>query len=248
MLEKVLPVNCRISIPEERYADINAYVEIAEAFSRNMFRPVLIVDLYKKDYLYVSDLFSFFLGNSETDQTFSKGQKSVPVFANADIKTLKVVFEKAYELFLSYPIEDRKKLVFSFSFHTNCNGKKRVVHQSLTPLTLTDSGDLWLVLCTASFSSSKSPGHYVMRLHRDEEYMLYNVEKGRWYHKEGVSLSFEEKEILLLSSQGYTVKEIAAVLSKSGDTIKMYKRVMFSKLKVKSIAEAIIAAINGNLI
>ena len=78
--------------------------------------------------------------------------------------------------------------------------------------------------------------------------MLYNVEKGRWYHKEGVSLSFEEKEILLLSSQGYTVKEIAAVLSKSEDTIKMYKRVMFSKLKVKSIAEAIIAAINGNLI
>ena len=180
--------------------------------------------------------------------TRPEGQKSVPVFANADIKTLKVVFEKAYELFLSYPIEDRKKLVFSFSFHTNCNGKKRVVHQSLTPLTLTDSGDLWLVLCTASFSSSKSPGHYVMRLHRDEEYMLYNVEKGRWYHKEGVSLSFEEKEILLLSSQGYTVKEIAAVLSKSEDTIKMYKRVMFSKLKVKSIAEAIIAAINGNLI
>ena len=87
-----------------------------------------------------------------------------------------------------------------------------------------------------------------MKKHNDSEYLQYSPEKGRWYLKEGLILSSEDKEILLLSSQGYTMKEIAGIIGKSLETVKMYKRVMFSKLRVKSITEAFLAAINRNLI
>lgn len=248
MLETIIPTKSEISIPQERYSNIGTYIQSAEAFSRNMFRPVFIVDMYKKNFLYISEKFSFLLDYTKSDHLFSSGQQYIPSLAHEEISTLKVIFEKAYDLFLSYPIADRMKLVFSYSFNSHCYGRKRVVRQSLTPLALTDDGDLWLVLCITSLSSSKTSGNYVMRLDTNNEYLLYNPEKGRWYLKEGIYLTSEEKEILLLSSQGYTMKEIATILCKSLDSIKMHKRVLFSKLDVKCITEAVLASLNGNLI
>ena len=248
MLENVIPAKCSISVPPKHYDNLSAYIESAEAFGRNMFRPIFIVDMFKKDFFYVSNSFSYLFSDGDADHPIYKGQQYIPSFAREDIGTLKTIFESAYDLFLSYPIEERKELIFSFSFHHHRNGKKKIVHQSLTPLALTDDGDLWLVLCTTSFSSRKEPGQYVMKLHNDSEYLEFNLDKGRWYHKEGLMLTLEEKEILLLSSQGYTMKEIAAIFGKSVDTIKLYKRVLFSKLGVRSITEAVMAAINRNLI
>ena len=248
MLEHVIPANCRISVSPKHYETISAYIESAEAFGRNMFRPIFIVDMYKKDFLYVSNNFSYLFGEDDPEHPVSRGEKYIPSFAREDIGTLKTIFQSAYDLFLSFPVAERKELIFSFSFHHHRNGKKKVVHQSVTPLALTDDGDLWLVLCTTSYSSKKEPGDYVMKVHNDREYMQYSLEKDRWYHKEGLLLSTEEKEILLLSSQGYTMKEIAPIFGKSVDAIKLYKRVLFSKLGVRSITEAVMAAINRNLI
>ena len=44
------------------------------------------------------------------------------------------------------------------------------------------------------------------------------------------------------------MKEIAGKLNKSEDSIKNYKRVLFAKLGVKSITEAVFEAINLNLL
>ena len=243
MLETVIPTKSKISVPKERYSHIGTYIESADAFSRSMFRPIFIADMNTKSFLYVSHNFSSLTGGS-----FSSGQQYIPSFAHEDIPTLRVIFENAYNLFLSFPVEERMKLVFSFSFNSSHNGKTRVFHQRMTPLALTDDGDLWLVLCTTSFSSQKTPGNYIMRMNDDDEYMIYNIEKGRWYHKEGIILTSDEKDILYLSSQGYTMKEIATALYKSLDSIKMIKRAMFMKLNVKSITEAVLASINMNLI
>lgn len=248
MLENVIPGKCKISISPKHYDCLSSYIESAEAFSRNMFCPIFIADLFKKNLLYVSSNFSYLLDDRLTDHYLSNGQQDLPSFAQEDIEMLKTIFDSAYDMYLSFSIEERKQLVLSFYFHHHKNGKKIMVHQSLTPLALTEDGDLWLVLCTTSLSSQKKPGHCVMKLHNDNEYLQFNIEKGRWYYKEGLMLTYEEKEILILSSQGYTMKEIAAIFGKSIDTIKLYKRVLFSKLQVKSITEAVFAAINRNLI
>jgi len=248
MIKDVIPNNCKIEVSPERYSCLNNFVEIAAAFARNMFRPVFIVDLFAVKFQYVSNLFPYFFGDYHSGNSDSISDDYQQLFVCEEKAHLKQIFSKAYDLFLTFTIEERRELVFSFYTYLYYNGEKKLVHLRISPLALTDDGDLWLVLCTASLSSRKTPGHYVMKLHNESEFLLYNTEKDRWFHKEGLVLSSEEKEILLLSSQGYTMKEIASILGRTEDTIKLYKRVIFSKLSVKSITEAVFAAINYNLL
>ena len=56
-----------------------------------------------------------------------------------------------------------------------------------------------------------------------------------------------EKDILRYSAQGLTMEQIAEMLFVSIDTIKFYKKQIFSKLKVKSITEATAIAIELSL-
>jgi DNA-binding NarL/FixJ family response regulator len=51
--------------------------------------------------------------------------------------------------------------------------------------------------------------------------------------------------ILCLSAQGRTSEDIAAVMYRSVDAVKYYKKELFKKMKVKNITEALICAINN---
>ena len=57
-----------------------------------------------------------------------------------------------------------------------------------------------------------------------------------------------EKEVLVLSAQGYTMKEIAEKVCKSIDTVKFYRKQVFEKLEVENITEALSFAINYGLL
>ena len=87
-----------------------------------------------------------------------------------------------------------------------------------------------------------------MRIEKSSEYYEYNLTKKRWIRMLDVNLNEMEKDILHLSTQGYTMADIANKLCKSLDTIKACKRVLFAKLEVKNITEAISFAANYNLL
>ena len=63
-----------------------------------------------------------------------------------------------------------------------------------------------------------------------------------------VELTDKEKAIITLSAQGYTEKEIAAKMYKSHNSVKTYKRILFRKLGVSSIAEALMYSLNNHLL
>lgn len=249
LLEYIIPKNCNIIVPEDRYEKKDIYIQSAKAFGRNMFRPIFIVDMFKKEFMYISEDLSDIFWNDPIVQTNDQIVNSFHrVFEKESLENLRVILAKAYEMFLSFPVKERSKIVFSFHFNHEFGGEKKVCHRRMTPLALTEDGDLWLVLCTTSLSSIKHLGYYEMKIHGENEYLQYYPDKDRWYHKEGEVLTFAEKKILYLSSQGYTMKEIATIFNKSEDSIKLYKREMFKKLDVNSITEAVFAAINYNKI
>ena len=105
-----------------------------------------------------------------------------------------------------------------------------------------------LALCTITQSARNTPGNIIMRMEKSPEYYEYSLTKKTWIKKCDVSLTEIERDILHLSTQGYTMKEIAEKLCKSLDTIKTYKRRLFSKLEVKNITEALSFATNYNLL
>jgi DNA-binding CsgD family transcriptional regulator len=57
-----------------------------------------------------------------------------------------------------------------------------------------------------------------------------------------------EREVLKLSAMGYTMNEIADIISRSFDTVKSYRKSLLEKLDVANISEAISFAINYRLI
>ena len=54
-----------------------------------------------------------------------------------------------------------------------------------------------------------------------------------------MELKPEEKQVLTLSSQGYTMNEIADKMCRSVDSVKFYRRNLFERLEVKNITEAL---------
>ncbi len=61
-------------------------------------------------------------------------------------------------------------------------------------------------------------------------------------------LTERQKEVLLLIAQGLTEQAVAYKLNLSKNTVKYHKKVVFQKLKVRSVIEAIIKALKIGLI
>lgn len=89
---------------------------------------------------------------------------------------------------------------------------------------------------------------FVMKKAGAKDYYGYSLEKHKWINKKGITLSETEHDVLTLSAQGYTMNDIADRLCKSVGTIKACKRVLFSKLGVGSVTEALSYATNYKLL
>ena len=74
------------------------------------------------------------------------------------------------------------------------------------------------------------------------------MDSKKWIQSTAIELNDYEKDVLRLSAQGYTMNEISEHIHKSIDTIKGYKRVLFEKLEVGNITEALGLATQNKLI
>ena len=151
-------------------------------------------------------------------------------------------------LFNEIPFTERFDYTISYDFHIIRGKKLRLVNHNLTPMVLTKDGRIWLALCTISMSARNAPGYIIMKKSGSKSYYEYSLDKHKWIKKEGITLSETERDVLVLSAQGYTMNDIADKLCKSVDTIKACKRALFSKLGVRNIAEALSYATNYKLL
>ena len=76
----------------------------------------------------------------------------------------------------------------------------------------------------------------------------YDLKGNFWRETELVKLTGREKEILIHSTRGYTINEIANEIFVSPDTVKFHRKKLFEKLGVANISEAITYATNNKLI
>lgn len=137
----------------------------------------------------------------------------------------------------------------SCHFHFLVNGQPVLTNHRVTPLARTKEGKAWLALCLVSPSPHSETGHIVATISTQGEYSLYTFENHRWNRiKERLELTEDERTMLHLSAQGYTMHQIGGKMFRSVDTVKMYRRHVFNKLGVSNISEAIAYAYSFNLI
>ena len=167
----------------------------------------------------------------------------------ADEQPMLIELNRAgFRAFDDVPMADRRRCVMSYDFHIITSERPLLINHKITPLVLTADGRAWLALCTVSLSSHKEAGQILFRILGQSGYRQYSLTAHRWQPCEGVTLTPEEKQVLTLSAQGYTMKEISDHICRSFDTVKFYRRQLFEKLDVANITEAIAFATNYGLL
>lgn len=240
--------NSVYNITEEDYQKIHILVNATKAFARSTHQCVYVIDYFKQNFLYVSENLAYWCG-LDSDKIKSAGyQFYLDYVPEKEQQMLLEINKKGFDLFNEIPLAERLDYTISYDFHIIHGRKLRLVNHHLTPMVLTKDGHIWLALCTISMSTRNTPGYIIMKKYDSKSYYEYALEKHKWIKKEGITLSEAERDVLILSAQGYTMNDIADKLCKSVDTIKAYKRALFSKLEVKNITEALSYATNYKLL
>lgn len=236
------------NITDSDYEKVGLIIEAAKAFERSTYQCVYIIDYFKQGFLYVSNNIARLCGG-EAEKIKDFGYRFyIDYVPEKDLKMLLEINNSGFKLFNSIPIVERKNYTISYDFHIKRGKRKRLVNHKLTPLILTKDGRIWLAICTISLAATNTPGNVIMKKPGAGSFYEYCLYTHKWEEKKEIVLSDTEREVLSLSTQGYTMNDIADNIFKSVDTVKACKRSIFQKMDVKNIAEALTYAQNHQLI
>lgn len=236
------------SVNESDCEKTGLIIEAARAFERITSQCVYIIDYFKKEFLYVSSNISRLCGGEAKNIRELGYRYYIDYMPPEDLKILVEITNKGFKLFNTLSIGERKDYTMSYDLHIISEGKRQLVNHKLTPLILTKDGRIWLAMCTISLAAGNKAGNVIMRKSGSEMFYLYSLYHHKWEERKEAVLTDREREVLTLSTQGYTMAEIADNICKSVDTVKACKRSIFQKLDVRNITEAVVYAQNSQLI
>ena len=243
------PIHLDFIPSEYDYNMIKYYTRLADALSQLLYHSIYLIDYYKKGFLYVSDNPLFLCGKSAR-QVLQAGYsfylKNVP---DEDLQLLLKINEAGFLFYNNIALDERTDYSISYDFHLKQpNRHLMLINHKLAPLILDKCGNIWIALCLVALSSNNNSGNIIIKNAKEKKAFEYDISLKKWNQQKVVRLSNQEKEILMLSSQGLTVEKIAKELFLSLDTIKFHKKHLFKKLKVNNISEAILSAVNMGII
>jgi DNA-binding CsgD family transcriptional regulator len=234
------PIQLNDEPSENDYKNINTYIKAAELTSQLTYQSVYIIDYYRKGFPYVSNNPLFLCGNTP-EAVMKMGYnfylQHVP---EEDLELLLEINQAGFAFYRDIKKEDRTKYNISYDFHIiQPNKRPYLINHRLAPYVLDKSGNIWLALCYVSSSSNKTSGNIMIRNHESAEVYQYDLKQKLWQMQPNLRLTDIEKEILLLSSRGLTMPEIAIQLYLNVNTIKYHRKNIFKKFHVNNIAEAL---------
>ena len=237
-------------ISEETYNAINHIIEDIAAFARTTYKSVYVIDYYRQNFLYVADN-PLFLCGIAADEVRKLGYNFyINQVIPEDLELLLEVNVAGFQFLENIAREELRNYTISCDFHVvnKESGKKQLINHQITPLRLTENGNVWLALCVASISSNDTSGNTEMSKNNSSIYWDYDRKTKKWKERLRLELKDIEKEVLRLSAKGYTMHEIADQIHRSFDTVKVYRKNLFEKLGVDNISEAVCYAMNHRLL
>ncbi|MDE6296113.1 MAG: helix-turn-helix transcriptional regulator [Muribaculaceae bacterium] len=230
------------------YSGTGEYIRMAEAFSRSSYQSVYIIDYFKRNFLYVSPNPLMLCGLTPEKMTELGYRFFLEYVPQDELQLLLDINRIGFSFFNSLPVDKRKEWYLQYTFHLVDDGIKKLINHKITPLALTSDGRVWLALCVVSTTNHTSPGHIEMHHVGSDEYFEFNMLTRRWDRRIMPTLTDGEKLVINLSIKGHTMSETAEKMCLSPETVKKYRKQIFEKLGVHNMTEAIIVAINNNLV
>lgn len=226
----------------------NEYLEAVKAFARLTYESIYVINYETMTFEYVSENPLFLCGYSSLE-VMALGYefyfKNVP---ENDLKLLDIINDAGFDFFKNLPGEEKIQYSITYDFHLlNSDGKKTLINHKLTPLLLTKDKKMWKAMCIVSISRHKSPGNICIYKQGSDEIWELDLKDKVWYKSEKPKLTKREMEVLHLHAQGLSINEIAEKVSVTPDTVKYYRRQIFDRLHVSTIAEALSYAVNSKI-
>ena len=237
-------------VSDVKYSKVRSYCEMLEAVSRLTYQSIYVMDYCRKNFLYVSDNPIFLCGYTRK-QVMAKGFDFLLEQCKPDeVYDLIGLSKATLNFFQRLPVSERTQYSVSYNYHilSPRAGEWRLVHHKRTPVALSDTGDLWLILCSVSWAPDDTLLRATITSEVSFKVWEYDTEDMTWRESKHEILSDFEKSVLVLSNRGYTMNEIAKAIYKSVDSVKGYRKSLFAKLGVNNITEAIACAKSRRLV
>lgn len=237
------------NISDNETGQLANFLAPIEAFARTTYMSVYVIDYHKKSFDYVSENPLFLCGQSADEVKEMGYDFYLKHVADEDLELLVKVNNAGFTFMEKIPIEERKSYSISYDFRLKNNkGNGFLVNHKLTPIFLTEDGKIWKAMCIVSLSEKQKSGNVKIYKQNENRFWKYNLEDNFWETDHHINISEREREILVLSTQGLTVNEIAERIFVSADTVKFHRRKLFEKLGVANITEALSFATNNKLL
>ena len=244
------PIEQIKNIGSDNYYKIKHYIDALASISKLVDLSFYIVDYYKKEFYYVSSNPLFLSGYSQ-DEVLNMGfDFYIEVVSKEDLELLFSLNHAGFKFFYELPIERRDKGTISYDFRLKHKNRQSVVmiNHKLTPLLLTEDGNIWMSICLVTLSSSEKPGDVHIIMQDDSSRYDLNKRCLKFIKTQPKKLTPKETEIIKLLALGYRTEKVAAILKVSESTVKNHKTQIFKKLHAKTSAEAVFYASKRGII
>lgn len=236
-------------VSDDEHLPQHDYLEVVKAFARLTYESIYVINYETMTFEYVSENPLFLCGYSSAE-VMALGYdfyfKNVP---ESDLKLLHSINEAGFDFFESLPGEEKIQYSITYDFYlVNRDGKKILINHKLTPLLLTREKKMWKAMCVVSISHHKSPGNICIHKQGSDTIWELDLKDKAWRRSEKPKLTKREIEVLHLYAQGLSINEIAEKVSVTPDTVKYYRRQIFDRLNVSTIAEALSYAVNSKIV
>lgn len=232
-----------INYTEEQATEL---IHLIQLILSNEYESFYIIDYSRKEFVYVHDNPLFLCGHSAQEVQCMGYDFYAQYVHPEDIPFLFEVNDIGFRKYQELSKKEREKDGYiSYDFRIKNGDIYLPVHHTLIPLVKNKRQEIVWALCKVSLTEQKCPGIIMAKV--GEKEITWNRETRCWEEIQRPQLSEKEKEIVRLSIQGFTEKEMSDKLLLSESAIKKRKKILFQKLRVKNMSEAIIYCTNKRL-
>ncbi len=224
-----------LASPSDAHEEKIAFVK---ALTKVVPYGVVLIDFLRHEVVFSSsDILTLWNSKKCTSQPPSS---YVHLLQDSESAILGNVFRAYQELLNTLSNEEAMDTALIFDLKlTIGKSHERIVHHRVTPLSLLPTGEMWYGLGILSPSVNRDSGNVIVHQKNSIGLYCFDSSTSRWNNVMFPSLNTIEKEILVLSAQGFTVKQISEMLYRTVNGVKTAKQKIFRKLKVENIQEAL---------
>lgn len=231
---------------ENSFSEKEVETDLFYAFDRIIHQSFYVINCAKKEFLQISENNTFFCRQPSQkikEMNYRFFQQCIP---NREQSLVKKTVKAITNFLVNCPPEKKKDYVFKCNLHIKNGDEEMFVCHTATPVKLSESGSVELMLCMISLPLNKKVGY--LEAYDGTTYCNYNFKTGEWECTNSVELTSLDRKILYYAAQGHNEKEIASKVNLSVSSIKSHKQMLFEQLEAKSTQVAILTAMQCKML